>query len=78
MPLKNVLNNMSEVGRAMNTSYADFQSEFYVDGQAIYDINIRMDWDIHHISYGDTNETIGQVFFTDFVIANNSLVISAH
>jgi len=50
----------------------------YVDGQAIYDINIKWDWDLPHISFGDTGQTIGEVYLTDFHISNTSLVISAH
>ncbi|MFT5718132.1 MAG: hypothetical protein ACI9T7_002337 [Oleiphilaceae bacterium] len=50
----------------------------YVDGQAIYDINIRMDWDLPHVSFGDTGQSIGEIFFTDLVFSNTSLVISAH
>jgi len=50
----------------------------YVDGQAIYDININMDWDLPHISFGDSNQSIGEVYFTDLVFKNTSLVISAH
>jgi len=47
------------------------------DGISIYDINIRWDWDLPHIQFGDTNQTIGEVYFTDFVIGT-SLTISAH
>jgi len=50
----------------------------YVDGQAIYDINIRMDWDLPHVSFGDTGQSIGEIYFTDLVFSNTSLVISAH
>ena len=50
----------------------------YVDGQAIYDINVRMDWDLPHISFGDTGDSIGEVYLTDFFIEDTSLVISAH
>ncbi len=50
----------------------------YVDGQAVYDINISWDWDLPHISFGDTGQSIGQVYFTDFHITDTSLVISAH
>jgi hypothetical protein len=50
----------------------------YVDGQAIYDINIRMDWDLPHISFGDTGQSIGEVYLTDLVFSDTSLVISAH
>lgn len=53
-------------------------TNMYVDGQAIYDINIRMDWDLPHISFGDTGESIGEVYFTDLVFYDTSLVISAH
>jgi len=49
-----------------------------VDGQAIYDINVKWDWDLPHISFGDTGKSIGEVYFTDFHIDNTSLVISAH
>ena len=50
----------------------------YVDGQAIYDININMDWDLPHVSFGDTGQSIGKIYFTDLVFRNTSLVISAH
>lgn len=49
----------------------------HVDGQAIYDINVQWDWDLPHISFGDTGNSIGQVYFTDFHINDTSLVISA-
>jgi len=49
-----------------------------VDGHAIYDINVMMDWDLPHISFGDTADTIGEVYLTDFHIDDTSLVISAH
>jgi len=49
-----------------------------VDGMAFYDINVRWDWDLPHISLGDTGLSIGEVYLTDFVIYNTSLVISAH
>lgn len=65
-----ILTSMTELGN--NTS------DVYVDGQAIYDINIKWDWDIPHISFGDTGVSIGKVYFTDFHIADTSLVISAH
>ncbi len=61
-----------------NTSKLVAGTGDYVDGQAIYDINVRMDWDLPHISFGDTGETIGEVYFTDFLIQDTSLVISAH
>mgnify|MGYP003627602050 FL=1 len=51
--------------------------ETYVDGQAIYDVNIKWDWDLPDISFGDTGQTIGAVYFTDFQINNTSIVISA-
>lgn len=50
----------------------------YVDGMATYDINVRMDWDLPHISFGDTGTSIGKVWLTDFNIGNTSLVLSAH
>lgn len=50
----------------------------FVDGQALYDINVKWDWDLPHISFGDTNQTIGAVYFTDFHIDDTSIVISAH
>lgn len=53
-------------------------SDTYVDGQAIYDVNIKWDWDLPHISFGDTATSIGAVYFTDFHINNTSIVISAH
>ena len=63
-----VLNNVKDFSLA----------ETHVDGQAIYDINVRMDWDLPHVSFGDTGQSIGEVYFTDFTITNTSLVISAH
>jgi hypothetical protein len=53
-------------------------ANMYVDGQAIYDINFRMDWDLPHVSFGDTGQSIGEIYFTDLVFSNTSLVISAH
>ncbi len=52
--------------------------DYGVDGVAFYDINVRWDWDLPHISFGDTGESIGEVYFTDFVIHGTSLTISAH
>jgi len=49
-----------------------------VDGMSFYDINVRWDWDLPHIQFGDTEKSIGQVYFTDFVISGTSLTISAH
>ena len=49
-----------------------------VDGVSIYDINVRWDWDLPHIQFGDTDTSIGEVYFTDFVIQSTSLTISAH
>ncbi len=49
-----------------------------VDGQAIYDINVKWDWDLPHVSFGDTGMSIGQVYFTDFKIHDTSIVMSAH
>jgi len=54
------------------------QANIYVDGQAIYDINIKMDWDLPHVSFGDTGQTIGEIYFTDLVFSDTSLVITAH
>jgi len=50
----------------------------YVDGQALYDVNVKWDWDLPHISFGDTGQSVGEVYFTDFHINDTSLVISAH
>jgi hypothetical protein len=49
-----------------------------VDGQAVYDVNVKWDWDLPHISFGDTDQSIGKVYFTDFHINDTSIVISAH
>ena len=49
-----------------------------VDGHAIYDVNVKWDWDLPHISFGDTDKSIGKVYFTDFHIDDTSIVISAH
>jgi len=53
-------------------------ADAYVDGQAIYDININMDWDLPHVSFGDTGQTIGEIYLTDLIFSDTSLVISAH
>lgn len=53
-------------------------ADYGVDGISIYDINVRWDWDLPHISFGDTGKSIGEVYFTDFVIHGTSLTISAH
>jgi uncharacterized protein DUF6160 len=49
-----------------------------VDGMAIYDINVRWDWDLPHIQFGDTDTSIGEVYLTDFIIYDTSIVMSAH
>jgi hypothetical protein len=67
-----ILNGMDQIG--LVGSGADL----YVDGQAVYDINIKWDWDLPHVSFGDTGESIGAVYFTDFHIYDTSIVISAH
>lgn len=65
-----ILNTMDQLGTVgANT---------HVDGQAIYDVNVKWDWDLPHISFGDTGESIGAVYFTDFHIYDTSIVISAH
>ena len=56
----------------------DGEAARYVSGQAIYDINVKMDWDLPHISFGDHGVSIGEVYLTDFHIDDTSLVISAH
>jgi hypothetical protein len=48
-----------------------------IDGMTIYDIEAHMDWDLPHISFGQDNVTIGEVYYTDLII-HSSLVISAH
>lgn len=53
-------------------------SQPLVDGHAIYDMNAYMDWDLPHISFGDTAQSIGQVYLTDLRIEDTSMVISAH
>jgi hypothetical protein len=65
-----ILNTMDQLA----TTTADTR----VDGQAIYDVNIKWDWDLPHISFGDTDQSIGKVYFTDFHITDTSIVISAH
>ncbi len=52
--------------------------DYGVDGVSIYDINVRWDWDLPHIQFGDTEVSIGEVYFTDFVIHGTNLTISAH
>lgn len=49
-----------------------------VDAMSFYDVNVRWDWDLPHIQFGDTDTSIGEVYFTDFVISDTSLTISAH
>lgn len=49
-----------------------------VDGIAIYDVDLRMDLDMPHISFGNSGKSIGEVYFTDFVFSNTSLIVSAH
>ena len=66
---KGVINQYNKLASAGST---------YVDGQAVYDVNIKWDWDLPHVSFGDTAQTIGAVYFTDFHINNTSIVISAH
>ena len=72
----------SKIGAAMDivasTSDLAQNKPTYVDGQAIYDVNVKWDWDLPQISFGDTPTSIGAVYFTDFHINNTSLVISAH
>jgi hypothetical protein len=53
-------------------------ADYGIDGVSLYDINVRWDWDLPHISFGDTGKSIGEVYFTDFVIHGTSLTISAH
>ncbi len=65
-----VMNSMDKLGQS--------PADTYVDGQAVYDVNIKWDWDLPHISFGDTDQSIGKVYFTDFHINDTSIVISAH
>lgn len=62
---------------AQASTLTDIQS-VGVDGVSFYDINVRWDWDLPHIQFGDTETSIGQVYFTDFVIEGTNLTISAH
>lgn len=48
----------------------------YVDGIAI-NTRFKGDIDIHHISFGDTGESIGQIFITDLT-SDTRWTISAH
>jgi hypothetical protein len=66
--IMNVLNAYRENNSALQT----------IDGMAIYDINVKWDWDLPHISFGDTGVSIGSVYLTDFHILDTSIVISAH
>ncbi|MFV1873878.1 MAG: DUF6160 family protein [Oleiphilus sp.] len=73
----------AKLGAAMGVlngiNYIDSSSSsHYVDGQALYDVNVKWDWDLPHISFGDTGQSIGKVYFTDFHITDTSLVISAN
>lgn len=67
----------SEILRNMD-QLANSALSTHVDGQAIYDINVKWDWDLPDISFGDTGDSIGAVYFTDFHINDTSIVISAH
>lgn len=64
-----ILRNMDQLANAGLSTY--------VDGQAIYDINVKWDWDLPDVSFGDTGDSIGAVYFTDFHINDTSIVISA-
>ena len=65
------------VAHAQNGTLNDIK-DFGVDGVSFYDINVRWDWDLPHIQFGDTEVSIGEVYFTDFVIHGTNLTISAH
>ena len=73
----------AKIGAAMDVlntvdKLATTGANTHVDGQAIYDVNVKWDWDLPHISFGDTGDSIGAVYFTDFHISDTSIVISAH
>jgi len=46
------------------------------EGLAIYDVEFRADLDMPKVAIGGTS--IGEVYFTDFVISNTSMVIYGH
>ena len=68
----------SDIINVIEANRINDPSQQFVDGMAIYDINVKWDWDLPHISFGDTGVSIGQVFLTDFQIYDTSVVISAH
>lgn len=68
----------SKLAAAQHIIHKDGDALIHVDGQAIYDINVAWDWDLPHVSFGDTGQSIGSVYLTDFHISDTSLVISAH
>lgn len=49
-----------------------------VDGVAVYDVDLRMDLDMPSVSFGNSGTSIGNVYFTDFVFTNTSVIVSAH
>lgn len=69
-PMSELVANGAAVG---NGGGGDHQA-----GQSWYDINVKWDWDLPHISFGDSGVSIGKVFFTDMQIMNTSLTFSAH
>ena len=68
----------AKIASASGIKNSDINTSTPVDGIAIYDVELRMDMDIGAISFGDTGTSIGSVYFTDLVVDNTSLVVSAH
>lgn len=68
----------TDILNTLDTMVESGMTNLSTDGMAIYDINVRMDWDLPHISFGDSGVSIGEVYYTDLQIYDTSLVISAH
>jgi len=73
-----ILPDLSHMAALASSGNLNNIQEFGVDGISFYDINVRWDWDLPHIQFGDTDTSIGEVYFTDFVIHGTNLTISAH
>jgi len=63
------------VGRAAGAN-GDSNPQHFVDGVA-FDSRFAGDMDIAHISFGDTGQSIGEIYFTDIDVQTNR-IISAH
>lgn len=60
----------------INTDILQMDTTPYVDGMG-YDTRYKGDFDIEHISLGDTGESLGSLYLTDVQLTRN-WVISAH